>query len=200
MDRHLAWQVKKIVFSMFVLVAAFEDIGHPFLDNGNQLVALDTKWIGDVTQWQSVGVSQNETHVPERHTTQTKYINDPISRTQFSVFHLSRTKTAVKSDRNLFARLYIGIGCQTRGANLDEFLKRENHAYPPALSENGHLMFGNKSELLNCLEGLLIIKPTDSPSVDCMILDGAAVVQMLNTGNSQLYILCLCIEYLSAVH
>ena len=190
---------KKFVQHVRALVAAFEDIGNPFLDTGNQLVALDTKWIADVTvaainNIRSVGLSQYKTYVAERLTTQTKSIDDPISRNNFSVFHLSRATTAgksanklaaVKSDRNLFARLYIG--CQTRGANLDEFFKHENHAYPPALSENGQLRFGNKSELLNCLEGLVTIKPTDSPRVDCMVLDGAAVVQILNTGNSRTF-------------
>ena len=37
------------------------------------------------------------------------------------------------------------------------------------------------------MEGLVTIKPTDSPSVDCMVLDGAAVVQILNTGNSRTF-------------
>ena len=51
---------------MRALVAAFEDIGNPFLDTGNQLVALDTKRIADVTvaainNIRSVGLSQYKT-------------------------------------------------------------------------------------------------------------------------------------------
>lgn len=50
---------------------------------------------------------------------------------------------------------------------------------PPAISSNGELRLGIKSDLLSCIERLS--PPTNLlPNVDALVIDGAALVQMLH--------------------
>ena len=92
--------------------------------------------------------------------------------------------TSLKSDVQLFLRLYIG--CQTRDGNLDEFFRHENQACPPSLSDAGRLHLGAKSDLLVCLEGLSEAQSV-APNVTNAIIDGAAVVQMLKPGATKTF-------------
>ncbi|KAJ8397883.1 hypothetical protein AAFF_G00435720 [Aldrovandia affinis] len=73
------------------------------------------------------------------------------------------------------------IASQTRDGDLDEFFAHENQACPPALSQMGKIRLGTKSDLVGCLEGLITPRENDaaSPPVEVMILDGAAIVNML---------------------
>ena len=57
----------------------------------------------------------------------------------------------------------------------------ENQPTPTSLAVDGHLRSTTKSSLLECLEPLT--QPVDIlPYVDVMILDGAAIVNMLRPG------------------
>ena len=56
----------------------------------------------------------------------------------------------VKSDRNLFSRLYVA--CQVRDCNLEEFFSYENQSCPPSLSDRGILRIGKKSDIIHSLE------------------------------------------------
>ena len=85
--------------------------------------------------------------------------------------------TSLKSDVGLFSRLYIG--CQTRDGNLEEFFRHENQAFPPALSDGGNLYLGSKSDLLICLEDLCDTETEAPMATTGVIVDGAAIVQML---------------------
>ena len=42
--------------------------------------------------------------------------------------------------------------CQTRELDLDEFFKHENQGSPPAISVDGELYTGNKSDLVTILK------------------------------------------------
>lgn len=64
------------------------------------------------------------------------------------------------------------------------FFSHENQAAPPALSSGGKLRFGVKADLLRCLESNLP-ENKSVPEVDAVILDGAAVVQMLKPNTSR---------------
>jgi len=86
--------------------------------------------------------------------------------------------TSMKSDVELFSRLYIS--CQTRDGNLKDFFQHENQAWQPVLSDWGRLWFGTKSELLTCLEDLSPSQ-TKAPDATFVVLDGAAIIQMLTT-------------------
>lgn len=95
-----------------------------------------------------------------------------------------RIHVALKTDCDLFSRLYIS--CQTRDGNLDQFFSLENQAAPPALSTGGKLRLEVQADLLHCLEKDLPGE-TGVSVVDAAILDGAAVVQMLNPGISKTF-------------
>lgn len=83
---------------------------------------------------------------------------------------------SAKNDCQLFSRLYIG--CQNRGCNLDDFFSHENQACPPSIAYGGRLRQTSKSDLLRCFENLHKTR-TDESEVSVVILDGAAMVQIL---------------------
>ena len=87
----------------------------------------------------------------------------------------------MKSDRALFARLYIS--CQTRDGDLDKFFKHENQGCPPSLSHVGKRRLPKKKyELTECLEANTT-RGTEAPNaIDATIIDGAAVVNMIKPG------------------
>ena len=82
------------------------------------------------------------------------------------------------------SRLYIS--CQTQDGDIDNFFPHENQAAPPALSIGGKMWRGSKADLLHCLESDLR-EHNDTPVVDAIIIDGAALVQMLNPGTSKTF-------------
>ena len=56
----------------------------------------------------------------------------------------------VKSNVALFSRLFIA--CQLRESDLETFFQHENQAFPPSLSENGHLRPAmSKSDITACI-------------------------------------------------
>ncbi|GFO12519.1 hypothetical protein PoB_003902400 [Plakobranchus ocellatus] len=121
----------------------------------------------------------------ERVIERTTSVFDPISKNQMPLFSRPPSKvpskkkqtiSSLRSDCTLFSRLYIA--CQTRDGNLDNFFKHENHAYPPSLSLLGKLRFGTKSDLVECLEKYCT-SCGEASFVDVIILDGAAVINML---------------------
>ncbi|CAH3151254.1 unnamed protein product [Porites lobata] len=75
-----------------------------------------------------------------------------------------------------------------RNGNLDEFFKHENQAYPPALSQNGKLRTGTKSDLVSCLEELVNSRENAThPIVEVIILDGSVLVNMLRPGSAKTF-------------
>ena len=83
----------------------------------------------------------------------------------------------LKKSCELFSQLYVA--CQVRDGNLDEFFWHENGSYPPSISKNGDLMPGSKSDLLHCLEKFNKEAANDNMTMDCIILDGAAIINMI---------------------
>ena len=57
--------------------------------------------------------------------------------------------TGAKNGSALLSRLYIAS--QSRGGDLDSFFRHENQPYPAALSLEGEIRHGVKSDLLSCL-------------------------------------------------
>ena len=71
---------------------------------------------------------------------------------------------------------------------MEKFFEHENQSYPPSISYNGKLMTGNKADLLGLLEALVSSHDTGShPTVEAVILDGAAIVNMLRPGNARTF-------------
>jgi len=173
------------------LVSVIEEMSDPFEDESHDIVKLDTKEIAGpaamktVMNAKRIGQEQFKAFTRECLFDRTKAVNDPIPRNKLKVFSTSTPRSqskgrqqlaSVKNDRELFARLYIG--CQTRDGNLEEFFRHENQAWPPALSDGGILCTGTKNDLLTCLEEVSDAK-TETPVTTCIVLDGAAIVQML---------------------
>ena len=77
----------------------------------------------------------------------------------------------------LFFRLHIA--CQARERNLEELFKHENSSSLLALSCNEKMRTGQKSDLITCIE---VNTAFERPSVDAVVIDGAAIVNMLPPG------------------
>jgi hypothetical protein len=179
------------------LTGAIGDLGNPFSEKSSvDLLVLDTRNIVDtevihtVNHIEKLGQDQYDTFITERLVDQTKPINDPIKRNNLPLFsrppvrEKSRSQqqiSSLKNDCSLFSRLYIAS--QIRDGNLDEFFAHENQACPPALSQMGKLRSCTKSDLVGCLEDLVTSQENASnPQVQVIILDGAALVNMLRPG------------------
>ena len=184
------------------LVKVLEDMGNPFLECSQDLLVIDTRDIMDtqvaetVRRIETIGNEQFTKFVTERLEECTTPVTQPLPNNKLPLFSRppvkikSRQKeqlAALKSDCGLFSRLYIS--CQTRDGDIDNFFSHENQAAPPALSTGGKMRIGIKSDLLRCLESDLIEHNT-VPVADAIIIDGAAVVQMLNPGTAR-----TCKEY-----
>ncbi|KAG1705795.1 hypothetical protein GQR58_003768 [Nymphon striatum] len=182
------------------LVAVLEELGNPFEEESkDDLIVLDTKEMAapavveTVRNALKIGKDQFELFTKDRLIDRSKSLHDVISRNKLPLFNTPTIKpvpkskqalTTTKGDMELFSRMYIG--CQTRDGNLDDFFQHENRAYPPSLSERGNLRLGSKSDLLNCMEELSKAK-SDAPVVTSVILDGAAIVQMMKPGTTRTF-------------
>ena len=174
------------------------EMRNPFCDDSKDLLVLDSRDLADpeviniVRQIEILGQQQYDTYVNERLVNQTKPITDPIKWKNLPLFSRPPVRekswsqlqvSSLKNDCFLFSRLFIAS--QTRDGDLDEFFAHENQACPPTLSHIGKMRHGTKSDLVRCLEDL--IPPQEDaaarPPVEVMILDGAAIVNMLPPGN-----------------
>lgn len=175
------------------LVNVIEQLGNPFEEDSMDLIVLDTKEIAGphaveaVQNAKKIGEEQFKAFTNDCLLERKKPIDDTIHRNKLRVFGTSTSRvtkgkqqlSSLKNDMELFSRLYIG--CQTREGNLDEFFRHENQACPPSLSDGGSLRIGTKSDLLSCLEDLSDAR-SQAPAATTVILDGAAIVQMLKPG------------------
>ena len=176
------------------LVAVLEDMGNPFMEASRDLLVLDTKDILDpsvadaVRKAEVVGEKQYQSFYEERLVKCEKPVTDVISKNKLPLLSSTPLKphskqkmqvAALKNNCSLFSRLYIS--CQTRSGDLDTFFSHENQTVPPSLSLGGKIRLATKADLLYCLE-LEEIESTNTPLVDAKLLDGAAIVQMLNPG------------------
>ena len=84
----------------------------------------------------------------------------------------------------MFSKLYIS--CQTCDGNLDKFFRHEYRACPPSLSTAGKLHLATKSDILVCLEGLAEAQSV-APIATNLVIDGAALVQMLKPGAAKTF-------------
>lgn len=170
-------------------IAAFEELGNPFMETGPYLMPIHTRDIMDDTVVKTVnsakklGEEQFNVFLKERLIERSKPVSDTIKKNSLPTFRTPNKKTiskekanvaVLKEDCSLFSRLYIA--CQIRDGNLEDFFKYENQPWPPSLSDLGQLRGGQKADLLKCLPST----PGDSqPVADAVILDGAVIVQML---------------------
>ena len=192
---------KKFTQNVEDLAKAIEEMGNPFTENSNDLLVLDSRDLADpaiidsVRKIEKLGQEQYDIYVGERLVNQTKSVWEPIKKNNLALFSRppirEKTKSqlqlaSLKNDCSLFSRLYVAS--QVRNGNLDEFFEHENQAYPPALSQNGKLRTGTKSDLVSCLEELVNSRENAThPSVEVIILDGSVIVNMLRPGSAKTF-------------
>ena len=81
------------------------------------------------------------------------------------------------------------MSCQVRNGDLDDFFRHENQGFPPALSTFGNLRSGNKSDLLSSIDALCTSAiSNEAPLIDAVLLDGAAIVNMLKPGIAKTFL------------
>ena len=115
------------------LVVSLEEMGSPFKETSDDLVRLDTneimphQVINAVKSAHELDITQYEGFVENRLNKRTVALTDTISRNNLPLFgtyevtnYVSQSKvSALKSDCNLFAGLYIA--CQNRDGNIGVF-------------------------------------------------------------------------------
>ena len=167
-----------------------------FLDESNQLVSLKSQIIAPdevvqtVRKIKLVGRKQYTHYVRDRLISNTISVQALIQRNKLALFgnmshkpSISKGKqhlNAIKNDCSLFSRLYIAS--QTRDGDIDEFFCHENQSYPPSLCQASQMRQCTKSDLITCLDKEHNTKINNQPNVSCVIIDGAAAVQMINPG------------------
>lgn len=176
------------------------ELGNPFIEDSSDLLVLDTrdiidpKVVGAVNEMEKLGSDQYNTFVSECLDKKTKAIKDPIKRNNLPLFgrppvhEKARSQqqiSSLKNDCSLFSRLYVAS--QIRDGDLDNFFQYENQAWPPSLSEIGQLRKGNKSDLVKCLVDLISSTNSCNPKAQVIILDGAALVNMLRPGQAKTF-------------
>ena len=88
-----------------------------------------------------------------------------------------RLVLSLKSDCNLFSRLYVAS--QFRDVNLNDYFSNEKQPCPPSLSARVKLKLGTKSGIVRCLEDASEQQDDITPSVDVVMLDGPAMLCVL---------------------
>ena len=172
------------------LLHSFKDYGNIFMEDSGQLTALDTGRImnqdvvDSVRNIESLGREKYECFVRERILSQDLPWNATIHNMKLPLMAYNnkpaKKKTdmsAVKKDRTQFVQMLISAQAG-REINAEVFAN-ENSEYPPSLTRREEMYFGNKSELLNCLEAD-IQKVTSSPNAGGIVLDGFVILRLLS--------------------
>ena len=141
-----------------------------------------------ITGAKEKGKSKYGKYVEERLNTRSKPITDTLQRCNFVPYqclvHLrndSQVRQVIKFPILIVVALFfrLHIACQARERNLEELFKQENSSSLLALSCNEKMHTGQKSDLITCIE---VNTAFERPSVDAVVLDGAAIVNMLPPG------------------
>ena len=174
------------------LVNTINVMGNPFLEEGPELVALDSHECFNTVSHtisiiKQVGQEKYQWFKEKVLEKQEVSIHEPIKRNNLPLFKKPGGKVSnksknslsnVKQDRSLFSRLYISS--QVRMADMDAFFQHENMSYPPSLSDNGELRLPTKkADLLECIDtGRTPVPPLP---FDAKIVDGGALIHSLPT-------------------
>ena len=182
-----------------MLVTSIEEMGNPFLDESAYLLSLDPEEILEDTvvrtirNIETIGEKLHSEYVEQRVVKSTTAISHPLSKQHIPLFSKRGTKVRSRSqlevadlkvNRDLMSRVYIS--CQSRAIHMDDLFMHENLPYRQSLSDHGNLRAKNKSDLVVCFDDFTT--PVSDPlAVDTIILDGAAVVHLLDPRTAQTF-------------
>ena len=144
------------------LTAVISEMGNPFLEDTDELLALDTRNVLDVSVANSVrevcnlGKLQYSNYYKEVIIDRQRSIHDLIKKNSLPLLNSSKPKakesgkiSTLKNDVALFSRLYIVM--QYRNSDMGAFFSHEYNSFPPSLANGGNLHLGKKSDLLTVL-------------------------------------------------
>ena len=175
------------------LVEVILDKGNPFLDEFQELIAIDSRKVFDSSISQSIrsiiniGKKQYTQFYQNVLEDRTSSIDEPIKRNNFPLPKNPRLKVKSKQTKKLkdaqisveiFGQLYMAH----RESDKDKFFCHELQSFPAALADSGKMYFPTaKSALLPCLTEKMDDTLEVPQSFDCILLDGAAIVHFLPT-------------------
>ena len=148
------------------LVSAFQQAGNPFSEESKDLIALDSKKIANQN------AVYNMRKVAESGVKQFNgFVNDCLKEKKTSIYEIIK--------KNKFA-IFTQPSKPNKASNKMEIttLKKSCQLFI-SISKNGDLMSGSKSYLVLCLEKFSKEAKTHNMTMDCIILDGAAIVNMI---------------------
>ena len=177
-----------------LVMTEIDELGNLFMDNSLDMYNIDTKEMVDkkvmetLNTIEETGKNQFFEYFKTRISERSISITNTISKNKFFLFSAPKSKDSTKKDDQLkaaknnvalFSRLFIA--CQSREGDLEQFFSHENQAVPPSLSETGDLRpVKAKSGIIPCILEARHQEVNESPLVDCKILDGPAIVNMLD--------------------
>ena len=176
------------------LCNTIEEFGNPFEEHTTDLLVLDTRDVEVVTSVRNIKTLGKELYtrfVEARLVQRSESLFKPLKRNKLVLF--SCPKRVVKSNDKqeiaslkktcaLFSRMYVS--CQVCEGNIDEFFCHENQGSPLSLSKFGDLRSGTNADLVECFANTYPSTTVDvqEPQVDAILLDGAAVINILKPG------------------
>ena len=172
---------KKLLQDIKEMTETIKEYGNPFLEESRDLVSLDNNMVSHtetLDQFEPRGMEQFQNF---RKNVNNNLFYSPIKKNNYQIFqssHESKNKnkpqTSLKQDCTLFSNLFIL--CQTRQLDLDDFFKHENQACPPAISSDGELYKGTKSDII-ILKDVCKTQTHDiQPKTEFLLIDGAMFV------------------------
>ena len=147
------------------LIHVIEDFRNPFMDNGPELVVLNTRdCVSDeaassVRQAEVLGKLQYDEFKRDVIDVGGNGIHKSIKKNELPLFSSPKSKKTsnkvqkisdLRDDVALFGRLFIAN--QLRGGGSDVFFSHENQLHPPSLSDHRKIRAYKKSDLIKCLK------------------------------------------------
>ena len=153
---------------MTSLKATIDEYSNPFLETSGDLLVLDTRdiveksVIDNLYRIEALGCQHYDNFVSERLVERTIPIYDVMKKNNIHLFNTPHTRqktktselvSSLKSDRNLFSRLYVAS--QFRDVTSMIFsLTRTNRVLRHCPTE-GNSNLGTKSDIVRCHEGAI---------------------------------------------
>ena len=169
------------------VTSAIGEYGNPFVETSSEILVLDTRDIVETSgvysvyriesqgcqQYYNLYAKGSCSHEEEQYTV------NPHKRQRTTS---SGLVSSLKSDRNLFSRLFVAS--QFRDGYLNYYFSHNNQPCPPSRSARGKLKLGTKSGIVRCLENAPEKQDDITPSVDVVMLDRPAMLCVLKPAAS----------------
>ena len=180
------------------LVNGWESIGNPFSEEIPKLINIYSRSVPDdevaecIFSLHNLGKVKYESFVNEVLVQKKKSFWDPIKQNKLKLFgsKTSSTSTSQYSSLKVLRKNYkmfqqLILNASSRGGNTGDFFSREPFEYPPSISNNGSLRFGNKSDIVKILLNHQQSTHYTCPAqISVKVFDAAAKVQSIKIPDS----------------